>query len=1017
MPSLLASPKRPLIKLLSGHTTGLLIFLLILLLALGIGILESTRNNKESVYLDQYGQQLNTVYEASLQTYDKASQVLFHETIETLELRHLMAAASQASEEAQIPLRARLFKTLSPTYQSLREQGIRQLHFHTADGHSFLRFHEPQLFGDYLLNIRPAIKLAQEQRTAIRGFEAGRVKSGFRYVFPLFERDQLVGSMEISIGFRQIQEQMVKLAPEQYFMFVLDKKLTLSVARQAEEWLYAEAPMHPDFVIEDPTVKLPDSPLPPPVEVQNINRKIRHLADLQTAMRNFQVSSKIVMLNDEPWVVNLMPVYDVVGNPAAYLFSYTKAPFIRLLRQEFWINVAIFICFTAGLVSLFITLLQSRGRIQEEQENLVAVTETMGDGLYVLDAQGKVVLVNAMALQLLGFSREELLGRIGHDLFHQHSLDGFLTLQDCPIYRKVRSGNIFFGEERFSRKDGSSVLVEVNSTPLYRDGVIHGSVTAFRDITQRKADEARLRKAIAEAEAANLAKSSFVANMSHEVRTPMNGILGLTTLILDTHLDATQREYLGLVKQSAESLMTILNDILDFSKIEAGALVLEQTSFPLRELIQGAARVMAARAAEKHLELIIDFDESLPELLQGDPGRLRQVLLNLLSNAIKFTEQGQVSLEVRALTKQIYFAVVDSGIGIPIEQQKTIFEAFGQADASITRRFGGTGLGLTISQKIIQQMGGELAVSSLPGQGSRFDFTLDLPPAELPRMPCQNHLPKDWRVWLAIQNPKQRQLLVDALDQSGITQIKFSDSAEALLQDCAQAATTQWDVLIAETHWLPHSDTEMAHCRQHLTPRAIVLGLCEMQASPTQRTRSFATCTLFKPFLLSALFDLLRDTHQQIPVTPVDDLRRTQTPARPSLPTDARLLLVEDNPINQRVARLMLEKAGLQVDVADHGAIALERWRAQRYDLILMDIQMPVMDGMEATRQIRAEEAAAGTSLPQAIIAMTANAMVGDREACLAAGMNGYVSKPIEAEALFREIATVLTPKTIESPG
>jgi two-component system, sensor histidine kinase and response regulator len=979
---------------------------------IGTWLLYNSQQQKQAQHEEQHSQALATTYQASLQTYGKATAILFSERIKQQEILSLMDAASSTEGDAQIPHRARLFRLLSPTYRNLRELGIRQLHFQTTDGNSFLRFHEPQKYGDNLLNVRPSIRQALATRQPVKGFEAGRVKSGFRFVHPLVDGDRLLGSVETSISFRTIRDAMHQLQPTHQFHFVLAKAQTLPILFESERWLYGESGIHPDFLVEDPQVTLPDSPPPPSAEVTELNRQLASSDRVRQGMPEFRPFSLTRSLDGKPWIVSLLPIQDVSGVHSAYMLSYTPAPFIEVLRKEFWTQFGLMMLTLGILLLLLMRLLKSRERLIQEQHNLVAVTETMGDGLYVLDENGRVVLVNAAALDLLGFARESLVGKVGHYLFHRHGMDGCGPLSDCPIFQTVRSGRHFFGEERFSRADGSSLAVEVSSTPLYEGQRIVGSVTAFRDITRRKEDELRLRQAMASAEAANEAKSLFVANMSHEIRTPMNGILGLTALTLDTELDATQRQYLELVQQSAESLMLILNDVLDFSKMEAGRMTLESTGFSLRELALGTVRVLAARAAEKGLEVLIDIDPEIPDGLVGDSGRLRQVLLNLIGNAIKFTEQGEVTLRISRAAGcdencRLRLAVIDTGIGIAHDKQTEIFDAFGQADASVTRRFGGTGLGLTISREIVGLMGGELAVDSTPGKGSNFHFELELPvdPAASQALAAPNAADGVWL--LAIHHPRLRNLLASGLRRLGCQVQAVASSSELrkhLLQLHGQPEDARFDVLVAEQEWLPASFAEMPLYRGGLRPGAVVLALTPMNIVSPSAARSFASRELAKPLLSEELIAAVHDIRQ---VARRPDRRRASDnastgDAAPPL-TRLRILLVEDNPINQRLACALLGKQGHLTSVAGHGQEALEMLTAGDIDLVLMDVQMPVMDGLEATRQWRAREAAAG-STPLPIIAMTANAMSGDRDACLSAGMNAYVAKPIDIKVLNAEI-------------
>ena len=650
--------------------------------------------------------------------------------------------------------------------------------------------------------------------------------------------------------------------------------------------------------------------------------------------------------------------------------------------------------------------------IEESNRFLKSLTDALGEGVLANDAQGCCTFVNAEAERLLGWSREELLGKKVHDLIHFQTATGLpVSGEECPMHASVLSGHIFRSDfDAFTRKDGTLFPISVVAVPLFEGDICVGSVAAFQDITDRKRDEEfllatssrltaliesmqagvlvedensqvvvtnqafcdmfkldvsspdlvgirsqavinecgkqlldagrfadkvqvllqkkvhhlggelelldgrvleydylpiylfptipqpedcrghlwlfrdisgrkhaelELQQAKEVAESANRSKSDFLANMSHEIRTPMNGIVGMTDLALDTDLDAQQREYLEMVKASADALLVIINDILDFSKIEAGKLDIEHIDFGLRSLLRQTLKPLSMRAEEKGLILRHEIAADVPDILLGDPGRLRQVLINLVGNAIKFTEQGEVAVSVESALLEdggvaLHFAVRDTGVGIAEDKQLDVFGAFSQADSSITRRFGGTGLGLAISHKLVLMMGGRVWLESELGKGSVFHFTL--------------------RLGLGKEN----------------------------------TATGGGDQL---------------------------------------------------PF----------------------ELAPQQT---------LHLLLAEDNLINQRLALALLEKRGHRVVVANNGQEAFDAVENGAFDLVLMDIQMPVMDGVEATQRIRERERVLGARhLP--IVAMTANAMQGDRERFLAAGMDGYVSKPVKSDELFTEIAAV----------
>jgi PAS domain S-box-containing protein len=659
--------------------------------------------------------------------------------------------------------------------------------------------------------------------------------------------------------------------------------------------------------------------------------------------------------------------------------------------------------------------------IAESNRFMTSLTNALGEGVIANDAHGRCTFVNAEAVRLLGWSRDEMLGQGVHDLIHFQTTTGLPVADaECPMHSSVVSGHLFRSDfDAFTRKDGSLFPISVVAVPLFEGDVYVGSVAAFQDITDRKRDEEyllatssrlsaliesmqagvlvedenaqvvvtnqafcdmfglqlsspdlvgirslavfnecgklmadpeafstqarsllnekeallggeielqdgrvleydyiaiflfpaipqpedcrghlwlfrdisgrkhaelELQQAKDAAEAANRAKGDFLANMSHEIRTPMNGIVGMTDLALDTELDAQQREYLEMVKTSADSLLVIINDILDFSKIEAGKLEIEQIDFGLRKQLRQTLKPLSLRAEQKGLLLRHEVAADVPDALLGDPGRLRQILINLVGNAIKFTAQGEIVITVVAKPSSndalsLHFSVRDSGIGIAADQQAAVFGAFSQADSSITRRFGGTGLGLAISYKLVSLMGGKIWLDSAPGQGSTFHFTLHL----------------------------------------------------------------------------ARSSAQYAH----------------LAAQPGNETGREA--------------DRENDPGEHVSPEQVRALR---------------ILLAEDNPVNQRLAVALLEKRGHQVVVVGDGQQALDVLASETFDLVLMDMQMPVMDGIEATQRIRERERS-GSGAHQPIVAMTANAMQGDRERCLEAGMDGYVSKPVKPDELF----------------
>ena len=644
------------------------------------------------------------------------------------------------------------------------------------------------------------------------------------------------------------------------------------------------------------------------------------------------------------------------------------------------------------------------------------------DMIVSVDMERRIIAFNHAAQQAFGYQPDEVLGQSVHLLYADPAVGTGIH------YHALTDGH-YTGEITNKRKDGT-LFESYLSASVLRDsqGQVIGVMGISRDITERKQAEAALQASKEAAEAASRSKSEFLANVSHEIRTPMNGILGMAELALGTELSVEQREYLELVKASAEALLGVINDLLDFSKIESGKLVLDPREFSLRGNLNEAVKTLAVPAYHKGLELVYEVQSDVPDGLIGDMGRLRQIIVNLVGNAIKFTAEGEVVLHIAlhqgancqspspagdtVNTCELHVSVTDTGIGISAAQQQAIFEPFVQADGSMTRRYGGTGLGLSIAAQLVALMGGRIWVESTPGTGSAFHFTVPLgvQPGQSPALPVSAAL-HGLKMLVVDDNTTQRHLLQSLLGSWSMcpTLVESGPAALEALRHAAQIEQP-FAVVILDAY-LPGEESFAVALwlRQQpalaTTPLIVLTAATQVGGRQHWQELHGAACVT-KPIAPAELWEaihlVLVCTKHVTPASPP----HTAPEAQPD--RSLRVLLAEDNAVNQRLTVRLLEKRGHTVTVVQDGTEALAVMRRQTFDVVLMDIQMPYMDGLEATQAIRAREQETATHVP--IVAMTAHAMQGDRERCLAAGMDGYVTKPLRPTELFEVIASLTAP-------
>jgi PAS domain S-box-containing protein len=730
--------------------------------------------------------------------------------------------------------------------------------------------------------------------------------------------------------------------------------------------------------------------------------------DVTSGVRSIRNGSRLRLVGD--WSVGT----DEQGKPAAYRILLRSPADVVVLQEPSWWTgqrILVLLSLLAGVILLVLIWVAAlRRRVEERTEALRAALESTADGILVVDSEGQAVAHNRKFLDMW---------RIPEALRNNQSDAALLQFSAGQL----KSSEAFLEKvhDLYNNRDGKSDdllefkdgrVFERHSEPQIVRGKGVGRVWGFRDVTQQRRAQEELARAKDAAEVASRAKSEFLANMSHEIRTPMNGVIGMTGLLLDTDLNAQQREYADIARRSAEALLTVINDILDFSKIEAGKLRIESHAFDLRLVMEEVNEMLAPRADDRKLDLVLEYPSHVPHGFVGDAGRIRQVMTNLVGNAVKFTAGGQVVVTVECETRDsrragIRVSVQDTGLGIPEDKLGSLFKTFSQVDSSTTREFGGTGLGLAISKQLVELMGGSIGVSSRVGEGSTFWFRL---PLELDTHPCPTPFPvsdlRNLRILIVDDNEVSRRVLHEQVISWGMRNGSLA-SAEHAVETLRQAKASNdpyhFALLDYQMPGMDGATLAAAIKNDRMIRDTVVILLTSVghwsEVRPMEG--AFVDASLVKPVRQSQLLNTLATVwSKQLARSVPDNSRHCQqtaagVPARDErfAGRGIRVLVAEDNAVNQKVARRMLEILDIRVDLVANGLEAVQMLEMAPYDLVFMDCQMPQMDGYAAAREIRRRERG-GRRVP--IVAMTAEAMTGARESCLEAGMDDYVCKPVQ---------------------
>lgn len=655
------------------------------------------------------------VWKGTINAYNNSVDTFFDVFIYTPKILNILKEIDYSDNLSIIIGREKLIKEVSPIYDYLKKRGVGQLHFHTTDCRSLLRMHAMDRFGDYLVKERPDVCKANRTMEVVRSFEVGKSISGFRNVYPIIFEGRHLGSVEISYSFALLRKTINSFYTEKDFILLINKK-SWEMMFPLQSHSYTESPFSSDWLFEKMSSDIYSNFLVLTKDIANFLKKDKTFLEILNQGREQAIELR---QNEEHYEIVIIPIFNTNKIHIASLVSVSKSEHLKTIHKTLIIEITSFILLSGIASYLLVIVYNYFRRIKEQEEQFTIIANSIYDGLYVLNAEGKTVFVNDRASEILQFSRDELINTYGHDLFHKHPFDR----KNCPIFKTIASGSTYVDEEIFIRKDGEELNVRVAAKPVTMRGK-PVTVVIFGDITPQKRQMEELKILKSKAEEANMAKSRFLAIMSHEIRTPLNAIIGACELMKEVEIDSGTKELLNVVYESGKHLLELINDILDLSKMESGSLLLEEIPFEINVLLNKVISIATPLASRKQLELILEPLEK-DTVVIGDPYRVSQILTNLTSNAIKFTDKGFVKVSARILSDEsdkitVEFKVADTGIGIAEDKIDLLFKTFSQVDASHTRKYGGTGLGLAICKSLVTFMNGSINVSSKEKEGSTF---------------------------------------------------------------------------------------------------------------------------------------------------------------------------------------------------------------------------------------------------------------------------------------------------------